>query len=264
MIRWAALALLLAGFVTKPTGWREDLDAANALAAKTNALPHFGGVTALATTQVLLPTDGPGALYVIAVAGKVSEHRDAAARVAVDAFLGAPKRAQLTSPTIAIDKTASAVDSSKKQIEATLEWHEAGVSTTHARLVIAADAANLVAVTGECVFGADTTPAAREACDKALTTLDPGIAAGQRVVVALAPEGTEPPPLPTGSGSAPTMSDGSRTPMPPITLPQEPQRTVDRRPVYVGAGIVVLAGLFWWNRRRRERAEAAVKKERDE
>jgi hypothetical protein len=273
VIRALAIVLLLAGFIAKPSGWREDVDAANALAAKANAMPHFGGAPAVATTQVHLPPDGPGALYVTAIAGKVSENLDAAARVAVDAFLGAPKRAQLTSATISIDRTASRVDAARKQIEATLEWHETGASTTHARLVIAADGTNLIAVTGECLFGTDTTPAAREACDQALATLDPGIAADKRVALSLAPEGSEPPPASantgsntgssSGSSSAPTMSDGSRTPMPPITLPHEPERTVDRRPVYVGAGIVVLAGLFWWNRRRREAAEA-VKKETDE
>jgi hypothetical protein len=50
------------------------------------------------------------------------------------------------------------------------------------------------------------------------------------------------------------MDDGSRTPLPPITVPQE-VRTTDRRPVYVGIGLVVLAVVFWWNRRRRAQRE---------
>ncbi len=266
MIRALALVALLAGFVKAPSTWREDSEQANAVAAKTNALSHFGGAPAAATAQVFLPPDGPGALYVTAVAGKVKNNRDAAARVAVDGFLGAPKRSQLTSGKVSIAQSGSRIDAATKQIEATLDWSDDDTKIiTHARLVIAGDDTNMIAVTGECVVTQATAPAARDACVTALASLDPGIPLEERVALGLAPEGSEPPPPALGSGTGTSMSDGSRTPMPPIVLPQQPRRVVDRRPVYVGAGIVVLAGLFWWNRRRREQLEAkAVKKDRDE
>jgi len=270
VIRALALVALLAGFVDAPTGWFPDADQANAFAAKANALSHFGGARAVATVQVFVAPQG-GGLYVTAVAGKVKDHKDAAARVALDAFLDAPKRAQLTSERISIVRSNSRIIEDKKLIEGVLDWKDDQTSTrTLARLVIAGDSENLVAVTAECVIGDATSAAMFEACEKALRSLDPEIPVDARVLLALAPEGTEPPPgpsMPAGSGSAPTMSEGPRKPMAPITVPTEPQRTVDRRPVYVGAGIVVLAGLFWWNRRRRERLEATaatVKKDPDE
>jgi hypothetical protein len=32
-------------------------------------------------------------------------------------------------------------------------------------------------------------------------------------------------------------------------------RERDRRPIYVGLGLIVLAALFWWNRKNREKIE---------
>jgi hypothetical protein len=59
---------------------------------------------------------------------------------------------------------------------------------------------------------------------------------------------------PSGSASyqLPTMSDMPRGTLPPIEV-TPPAPAPDRRPVFVGAGIVLLAGLFWWNQRRRAR-----------
>lgn len=268
---FAFLALLAAsarfGFAGPPVGWTQDVALANELAAKANKLSHFGGAPVVARAQVFVAKDGPGGLYITAIAGKVKDHRDAAARVAVDSFLGTPKRAQLTSPKVSIAQSGSRIDTAAKQIEATVQWQDDDAQTvTHARLLIAGDADNLVAVTAECVMSPTTPPATREACDKALTTLDPGIEPANRVALALAPEGSEPPVTaptiraPGSTMSAPTMSDGSRTPMPPMVIPSpDPKRTVDRRPVYVGAGLVVLAGLFWWNRRRREQLKGVAK-----
>jgi hypothetical protein len=264
------LPFLAAGdFITPPPKWTADPAQAKALTEKANALSHFGGnAPVLATGHVF--TVEYGALYVTGVAAKLTEHRDAAARVAVDSFLDGPKRAQITNAKVVIDESSARVDNDAKQIEAILHWNdnEAG-SIMSARLLIAADAETLVAVTGECVLSLTRTgQEAFDGCIRSLKTLDVGIPAEKRVTLALVAPGTEPPPGPArpSTMSAPTMSDGSRTPMPPITLPPaEPKRTVDRRPVYVGAGLVVLAGLFWWNRRRRERVDASsVKKDTDE
>jgi hypothetical protein len=48
------------------------------------------------------------------------------------------------------------------------------------------------------------------------------------------------------------MDDGSRSAL--MAIHQDPP-PADRRPLFVGAGIVVLAAIFWWNRQRRERFE---------
>jgi hypothetical protein len=50
------------------------------------------------------------------------------------------------------------------------------------------------------------------------------------------------------------IDDGSRIKLPPMVVSQD-RPPVDRRPIYLGMGLVVLAAVFWWNRRRRDRFE---------
>jgi hypothetical protein len=268
----AAIVLALAGsaqaedtqFIKPPAGWTRDDAQASSLAAKANSVSHFGGAKALATTEVFVaPAGSSASLYVTAIVGTITEHRDEAARVEVDSFLGAPKRAQLSSPKISIAQTGTVIEPRSKVILSTVQWtDDAAKTSTHARLVVAADTSTMVAITVECIVSLDTPAAVRDACAATFATIDPELDVGTRVDLALAPEGTEPPPGPNATGPKPslrpppTMSDGTRDPMPPIQVqPAETKRTTDQRPVYVGLGIVVLAAVFWWNRRRRERFE---------
>lgn len=250
-----------AGFIQPPATFQPDVEQGTQLAAKANAVSHFGGASALAMVDAYRFPDSPGTLIVTSVIGKLTEHREEAVRVAVDSFHAGPTRAQLGSSKVRVDRWEEAVDPKTKQIVARLDWRDDEAGTdTHAVLVIAADAEKVVAVTAECLTGAATAPASAAACVEQLKTVDPGIALAKRVDLGLAPAGSEPPPGPNATGPKPslrppsTMSDGSRTPMPPINLQRtETKRTTDTRPVYVGLGIFVLAALFWWNRRRRER-----------
>jgi hypothetical protein len=50
------------------------------------------------------------------------------------------------------------------------------------------------------------------------------------------------------------MDDRERVKLPPMTVPLDPPPR-DRRPFYVGLGLVVMATAFWWNRRQRDRFE---------
>ena len=82
---------------------------------------------------------------------------------------------------------------------------------------------------------------------------------------AQAPAGMEPATLATAPAPGATMrsvdpdaprlparlDDGSRIALPPMVIPQDRPAT-DRRPVYVGAGLIAFAVVFWWNRRRRD------------
>ena len=52
--------------------------------------------------------------------------------------------------------------------------------------------------------------------------------------------------------TAPLLDDGRRPGFAPIAIPPS-ERETDRRPMYIGAGLIALAVTFWWNRRRRER-----------
>jgi len=55
------------------------------------------------------------------------------------------------------------------------------------------------------------------------------------------------------SAPQPSMSDGTKYKMEPIVVAQDAKGTTDKRPIFVGAGLVVLAAIFWFNRRQREK-----------
>jgi hypothetical protein len=188
-------------------------------------------------------------------------NRADATRAALDDVHGIARRAALTSSTVAEDSWQERADATAKQVEGTLVWRDPDSKVKEtARIVVAGDATRLVALTGECIARDDADSALVTACTTALATLDPGIAVADRIAPAIAPAGTPPKPIVEvpdvnrPSRQAPSMSDGSHTPLPPIVIPQESPST-DRRPVFIGAGIVLLAGLFWWNMRRRARLE---------
>jgi hypothetical protein len=253
--------------IKSPAGWKLDSEQSTALSAKLNGLGHFGlppnpGKGAIANADVYVGSKPGVVLSVILVGSAITAEREAAARAAVDELHAESQRAALAGSGIVEEGWQEKVDSAAKQIEATLAWRDTNAKTSStSRLLVVGDAEHLIALTGEC-FASDDADAKQVAdCKAALATLDPGLAPAQRVALALAPAGTRPTPPAEETGSdAPRaggpareparMGDASHTPMPPITVPQE-ARTTDRRPVYVGVGIVLLAAIFWWNRHRR-------------
>lgn len=254
--------------VTPPTGWSVDASEAAALAAKLGSLPRFGGAPAQVSAYVFVRPDARAALHVTVATAALAVRRGEAARAELDSFLAAPTRAQLTGAQPGVTRRAEQLDRSAHQITAELEWSDplAGTST-RAALVIAADVATMIAVSAECITAEGTPAAVAQACAQTLATLDAGLPLDRRVAFALAPAGTPPPPDEEAAGPrasamaarpavAPaTMSEGPRAPLPPIVLRPQVPRAHDRRPVYVGLGMVMLAALFWWNRRRRERLD---------
>ena len=117
--------------VKPPAGWRSDTAQASALSDKANTLAHFGGVKAMATAEVFLAPQPGVALLVTLVVGKVDEHREAAARVAVDELHATSQRATLAGSGggIVEDRWQERVDPDTKQIEAQLAWRDAGAGT---------------------------------------------------------------------------------------------------------------------------------------
>lgn len=67
---------------------------------------------------------------------------------------------------------------------------------------------------------------------------------------------------PSRPGPQPRLDAGPRG-TPPRTM-SPARREPDRRPVYLGGGLVVMALVFWWNRHRRERFERDEHDEHDE
>jgi hypothetical protein len=244
-----------AGTLTKPDGWTAT--DSKELADGAGALTHFGihdvPGTKIAAMQITPPDPNAGVtLFATRIEMKVA-NEPAAVRAEIDGFHGAAQRAQLAGTKVVELGWAERTDDAAKQVEATLGFHDTTNHVTVAsRIVIAATADELISVSGECMARDDADVKSVASCQIALASLDPS-GAGPRVAIALAPSGTPAPedPHPTG----PTISDGSHLPIAPITIHPDTQPDVDRRPVFIGAGIVLLAGVFWWNMKRRAREE---------
>ncbi len=161
-----------------------------------------------------------------------------------------------------------------KVLEGSIRWtSKDGALRIAARTVVAASGARIDSVTGECMLGADAPDGLDQACTAALDRLAVDLPAALRIPLAVqagAPGTTSDraseleilpdadliqPPPPAGA----TDTTGARLTSGPggvlMTMAPAP-RAMDRRPVYFGLGVVVLAGVFWWNRQRRDRFEA--------
>jgi hypothetical protein len=250
-----------AGTIEPPPGWRLDASLSSDLGGRLNETGHFGLDKAdrpiRANADVYVPAAGGVVLSVVLVAAKTQDELAAAARAAIDDLHASSQRAALSGSGIVEEGWQEKVDAAQKQIEATLAWRDPNAKTSStARVIVVADGERITAVTGECFASDDSDGKLVDACKVALATLDPGVDPAQRVALALAPAGSRPTPRPQELREPARMDDGTRVPLPPMTIPQE-GRTVDRRPVYVGIALVVLAALFWWNRRYRARRDAA-------
>ena len=274
----AAVAMLggaaHAGTIAPPAGWTLDPQ----LSARIGGAPRPGAPV----TEAYRPAARGAVLYVTRVERTVAaDRRDATAAAELAELRGAVRR---QGAGVRVEASTMRANPAAKQLEASLTWRDAAAGVVDAsRMLVAADAQRLVAVTGQCVLAADAPAELAKACEAALATLDPGIDAGARVPLSIGGEAEEDePPLP-GPGLAPAAAAGSAAgPAPPAAgapaagtragLPEPaklddgsrvslqplppPKTEPDRRPIYLGFGLLVLALLFWWNRRRRERFEA--------
>lgn len=252
--------------VVPPPGWKLDESFSRQLTRTAQGTSYFG---AIPTSRVKVEafTANRAGLYVARAEATVTpEQRDAAATRALFEFVDGARR----QGSAQIESSSQRVDPAAKLLEANISWRDSAGVRQIARTVVAGDATHLVAHHGECILPLDVAKEVEAACTAALATLDHGIPADQRVALAIvdAPAETELPPIPTAATAptAPTtrttptrmteqprLGDGAgRTPMAPMTIAPA-KREIDRRPLYLGGGIVFLAALFWWNRRRRDR-----------
>lgn len=260
--------LLLAGVahaapVKPPTGWLADPAAAVSMTQKLGALPHFGGLSSVVTTEVYrAPAGGSslGSLFVTHVIAN-SGTADAKARnAAAAAELADLQAAAVRSGGKTDGAKLSRIDEAKLLVGEVI-WQDDTV-ITYAGMIVTADATHVVAVHGECVLAKDAAKDMVTACRGALASMDPQVPPATRVELELVAPGSSP-----GGGKPATMqppSDGSSSPglidadhrpgLPPIAIPQTTE--TDRRPIYVGLGLIVLAAIFWWNRKQREKLEA--------
>ncbi len=242
-----------------PAGWKVDDSQSDQVGKKLAAVSYFGLLPGDETVTAMYTPAKPGVVLSVVRVNVQTTEPAAAARAFVDELHAASQRAALAGSGIVEEGWQEKVDTAAKQVEATLAWRDTNAKTSStARLIVFAYSETVTALTGECFASDDADPKLVGECKRALATLDIGSKPEHRQPIALAPTGTRPTPAarePAGSGQThASMSDGSRTPLPPMTIPQQPRAT-DRRPVYVGIGLVVLAAGFWWNRRRRARSE---------
>jgi len=233
--------------ITAPAGWQAKPEQAAEHEAKQRRLSHFGGAPNDATVAVYAPAEPGIVLYVTTIVALA----DAAPGVRAEVT---DHKLPATAAGVEVKDSSERVDVVRREVESKLAVHDkAAQLVTVSRMVIAGDAKKVVGVTGDCIARDDIDRKVLDACSGALATLDPQIALADRVALSLAapPAGSA---ASTGSPSlSPRLDDGSRVQMPPIVVPQDSQ--TDRRPIYIGAGLVVLALVFWWNRQRREKFE---------
>lgn len=269
---WSPAALLLAALagdvaadVKPPTGWQSNPEFAAALSPRTDL---FGGVPASSTTEVYRAPVRGAVLYVTRAEAKLpAAQRDAAASYELEELRRAFDRAGADAK---VQTQAQRVDAAAKVMEGTVAWRDEAAGVVNSRrTAIAADAERVVAMTGECVLAVDVAPEIAKACEAALASIVPDIPVDQRVALsivgspstAVAPAAPPSPPAPSGAvtSSGPGMSDASKLPpIPPMVVSQPPakqQPDADRRPVYLGLGLLVLAIIFYMNRKRREKFE---------
>ncbi len=256
--------------VIEPAGWRADPEQASALAQRFAAAGHFGGLPSVTAAEAYV-ADRPGvALFVTRATATLHDQVQAAraTRAALDELRASSRRTSLTGGSAQERAWNERVEADVKQVTATLSWSDpASHAAELARVVVASDGTRIVAVTGECLAGEAADPARVAACQASLATLDPGVAATSRIAITaeatdVAPEATAPAIQEAPSSASPSgatreparLDDGSKFVLPPTVIPLD-RPDADRRPVFVGAGIIVLALMFWWNRRRRDRFE---------
>jgi hypothetical protein len=252
MKRAFVILALLAGVahaappLTPPAGWEQD----QMLAAQPGF--HFGGAKTKLSVYAFRPPKQPTDAKVPVVL----HVKSAEIELGADAERDRIATRELAVPRDSIPAGAKAeqdtqrADTAKKQLEAAVTWRDATIANA-VRTLIATDGTRMVAVTGECVMALDAPADVAKACETALGTLDVDVPADKRVALAIEAVASEPPPsLPPAA----TMDDGGKLSLPPMRI-DPPKPEPDRRPVYVGAGLLVFAALFWWNRKRREKFE---------
>ncbi len=265
-MKLALLLLALGGVahaapVKPPAGWSGDQAAAVSLAQKVGPLSHFGGLPSVVTTSVYRPAAG-GSLFVTKLSSNAkTEERDRAATAELIEVDASMQRAGSAAKSESDARTSEA-----QQLIASRRWIDTTTGVvTDSRIVVAADAQQLVAVMGECVLAGDASADVVTACKTALASLDPEIPVAARVPLAIhaatIDAAAKPAPVPAaGSASGPSLVEsGERPSLPPMQIPQD-SREPDRRPILVGLGLIVLALVFYWNRKNREKLERKYEK----
>ena len=262
--------------VHAPDGWRADAEQAAAIAKAAGAAVPFGDPAATVAAEVYAPENDPRISLVVTRAATREQKLDrgAAAAAAIEDVHGASARAKLSGAKPVEDAWEKGHLGDDLTIEVALGGHDAGRGHAEdVRIVIAADAATLVAVTGECLAAGERPAGHRGRVQgRAGFARHRHRAGGSRRRSRRRPQ---PPRRARARARISVCADRRRRGSPrPADRPHERRLAHraaadgdpagrapnDRRPVYVGAGIALLAAAFYWNRRNRERFEPEADK----
>lgn len=259
---WLAVAIvaslgtsaLAEPLATPPPGWTGGPN--TELAAQAQAQPHFGTTGATIAAE-RYDAPAPGVVMFIVRASAPTTNAAAAAGAELAALRD-------HGPNVQVVETNQRVDDASKSVEASITWRDVSTKTTDTtRAILVATRDRITEVTGECLAANGTATTLVDACKAALQTLRVDVDVATRIL--FAPSTTDAPHTSSATNTAPAMSTvpamsttpSSRPSLPPITVPQD-DPPWDKRPLIVGAGLVALACVFWWNRRRRARMTATA------
>jgi hypothetical protein len=238
-------AIAEAAPVKPPIGWVTDPAASVSMSKRLGEVPHFGGLNTSPITEVYRAPQGGASLFVTRLfAAAKPEERDRAVTIELAELDAAMKR----TPDATSDLGGTRAIPDLKLLEGRRNWRDPSTGiVTHSRMVAAADDQQVVAVTGECVFAGDAAPDLITTCNAALASLDPirgrepcrstWSRCGRTGAIA---DPGAPGPLPTGQ----RCSKAASAPACRRCPSQQAATEQDRRPVYVGIGLVLLALIF--------------------
>lgn len=253
-----------ADIAVAPRGWIHDEAGSEQLTAKAATRAQPGVSRATVVVQAWRSPDSQGSVWFTRTeVGAPEAQRNAIATSQLRELTETARR----QGTAQIETSAQRWDAAGRLLESTITWRDPTLGLREiGRTMVTADADRIVSITGECVFAITAPPEIEKTCAVSLGTLASTIAPKDRVELAIvdappaetapaadpvAASPSEPSAMaPSRPGDAARLDAGPRGPLMTIS-PAE--REPDRRPIYLGAGIVLLALVFWWNRRQRDR-----------
>lgn len=254
------------GRLTPPPGWRVDEGRSRGLERATAAEEHFGGVPVHVSAQHLFGPS-PGGLLLVTEIATATMPADPAGAAATELH-GVKSGAEALGDGVKITDWKITGDAAARVTEAKLTWSDDSLGTTTvARTLVFAARGHLVRIEAACIIAADAG-ALRAPCEAALATLEPLAPVAERaelVIPAAPPPALAPadvPPMPRGELTKGGPSMGERDGAMPVVIKVTPPPSgakKDRRPLYVGAGLLVIAAVYFWNRKKKQAGSPEAK-----
>lgn len=248
------------GKMTPPVGWKVDEDRSRMLEGRFGREEHFGGAAIDVSVQQLV-APAAGALLLVSEIATRTLPADPAAAASLE-LAGVRDGLDALGESAKVVRWDVAAKADERVTEARLEWSDASLGTTTVgRMLLFQTEAHLVRLHAECILGADAA-ALRAPCEAALATLAPLAAVAARVPLTVgAPPAPAPATAPTPALEQPGAQIRERTGDVPVAITVKPAKPkTDRRPIYVGIGLALIAAAYLWNRRTKQALAAADEK----